>query len=224
MNKMKKQIDRKTKSEKEHKQLQISNIVSILLSVIAMIISVYEHFEIIRYERMDTYETPLAYNIEISDKKNDGKIEFMGNTINTGSIYINIRTGGILNYNIIYCVNEKIDTMFSDSFTEKPELKYDSSELDFVIGEYTLEKEVEDDTYYYSSIFIVLEDYQHNYYTNMILYRLNKDDIQQIDTMVISEIDIIKYYDKGYTENEFFNNDKLKDFIYLRDILKASIQ
>lgn len=76
-----------------------------------------------------------------------------------------------------------------------------------------------DEDKYYSSAFLLLEDYNHNFYSNMIIFEISKNDLSDIEEYVYDEVDLLYAYNKKDDYLDWFTNEQMKRYLKLKNRL-----
>lgn len=172
-----------------------------------------------RYSRLSTYGTKLAYKIEISDKENDGLIYFDGQEINTGNIEVIPKIGGIEKvYAIHYYQNNVKAIQQVELYREGLVEDLDAQNGCYHLSNYTIDMIGKKSEVSYGTLYLVVEDYQHNYFLNMIVYEINKKD-GKLKTRVYSDIDLLHLQNEDICVLPEFDIEQLKEFENLKDKL-----
>lgn len=190
---------------------KISAIIGIILSIISLVVSVILSIKSFKLEEkyniLSTYDCKLNYTIEISDKVEDGKIRFGNEQVNTGCINITPKVGGIEKVYLIQYYNDnvaRIDCM--ELYAKGMESSYNAETEQYRIEEYFLDHVLNGTDQYLGTLFLVIKDYQNSYYTNMIVYEFDKNDLNKIQTRIYSDIDLL------YLFNDEINLDVLEEY------------
>lgn len=199
------------------------NIVTIILSIAALGFSIYSYFENYylqeKYDILNTYGMTLNYQVEISDKTGEGNIKFDDTEINTGQIDLIPKIGGIEKaYDIQYYKNNVKAILPLDLYSKGVE-SYDAQELYYRIIEYNIDKIAETSYVYFGTLYLVIKDYKNNYFTNMIIYEIEKENIYNIKTRMYSDIDLLHAYNEDINVLPEFDANQMKEYQNLKNKL-----
>ncbi len=203
----------------------ISLIISIVSVLIAFGIGVQSWKLQKEYERLNSYSSSLDYTVEISRIKDEGKINFDGKEINTGRIDVTPKIGGISKvYGLHYYKNNIKAILPIELYRDGLEKTHNAHDLMYGLDYYTLDCLAEDDESLFSTLFLVVEDYQHNYYTNMIVYEIDKENLSKIEIRVYTEIDLLYCYNEDMQVLPEYDSSQLLEYKSLLEKLSAVLQ
>ena len=211
-----KNIRSKFKSIKS-KFKNITDIIAIFISIVALISSystTNKTNEITKeFNTIQTYSEPLSYVVEISSKYCDGCMIIGGKKIKAKSINVVPNYGGIDKIYGIYYHKDNVMAIISLDFIKKDiNEKYKAYNLAYTLPEYTLQILAESDTKLFSTLYLVVKDYQNNIYTNMIVFEIDKEDYSKVETRQYSEIDTLHLYNNDIENLPEFDFSALKDY------------
>ena len=176
--------------------------------------------------RYSTYNMDLCYKIEFSEDIKEENVSFYDEqekalvVSNIGYINVIPKVGGI--HKITIFINQrKEDFVFfstDDVISDVVDI-YEAQNASYAISNFILNIYAEDDDYYYSSIYLLIEDYNHNFYTNMITFKIDKDNFANIEPRVYDEIDLLYTYNKDEDYLDWFDNEQMKRYLILKNKL-----
>lgn len=203
---------------------QIKDFLSIILSVVAIVISIYTYIESrdlqVKYDRINTYNTDLSYQITISDEMGREGVAIVDGQIQVKKkvdVKISPKLGGIQKIYMIYYENGNIVALLPiEIFTKEVVATLDAQDGSYDLTEYNLDILGEDENSYYSSVFFLIEDYNHNFFTNMIIYKIDKEDISKIVARIYNEVDLLHAYNEGILNLPDFDRAQIKEYLSLK--------
>ena len=213
---------------KEYLKENLTDIIPIIISGIALIVSIVTNIQSSalkeKYDRLSTYNMDLNYQLEFSNIIDENNISFNNGIIDIEAedhIIISPKVGGIQKvYLIYYYEGEFFAVLPLDLFTNYLVDELDAHDGLYELGGYSLDVIDENKNKYYSRLFIVVEDYKHNFYSNMIIYEIDKANISKMNIRVYSEIDLLYTYNKGsILQIPDFDRKQLKEYLSFRDKL-----
>lgn len=197
------------------------NIISIAVSIIALGFSIYSHFENIKlqtkYDILSTYEMTLNYKVEISDKIGEGDLKFDDIEINKGQIDIIPKIGGIERVFAIHYYKNNVKAIIPLELYSVGLDNYDAHGTYYRLKEYTIDKIAQTSDVFYGTLYLVVKDYQNNYFTNMIVYEIEKEDMFNIKTRVYSDIDLLHMYNDKINVLPAFDTSQMKEYQSLKN-------
>lgn len=69
---------------------------------------------------------------------------------------------------------------------------------------------------YYGTLYLVVKDFENNYFTNMIIYEVDKDDMSIFKTRTYSEIDLLYNYNEDINVLPEFDANQMKEYQSLK--------
>lgn len=217
----------KNKLKKILQNINEHNTYVAIFSLIISIFSIIWNYSLQeKNTRFNTYNMDLCYSIEFAEDIKEENLFFYDETeeaiVISGIKYVNIipKCGGINSVSIIFN-HEKEDFVFSSFGNTLPNLVNVSEAQDAPCSfeDFLLYLYAEDDYKYYSSAFLVIEDYNHNYYSNMIVFEINKNDFTDIEERIYSEGDLLYTYNKYEGYLDFFDYEQMKIYLNLKNKL-----
>lgn len=198
-------------------------IITIMLSFFALGFSIFSHVENVnlqeKYNMLNTYGMTLNYQVKISDKVGEGSFIFDGEEIKKGRIEIVPKTGGIEKVYAIHYYEDNVKAILPiELYTNEIENKYDAQRLYYRLDEYTIGKISQISDRYYGTLYLVVKDYQNNYFTNMIVYEIEKENMMDVKIRIYSDIDLLNIYNKDNTLPEF-DATQMKEYQNLKSKL-----
>ncbi|WP_285823982.1 hypothetical protein [Schaedlerella arabinosiphila] len=170
------------------------NAVSILSPIVSIFTFCWTYSIEEKTFKSDTYSLDLSYQVNISDKIDKKNILVFQKYIRiSAKDYIKVfaKTGGISKFGIVvpqpYYENDFdikiINTvgLYEESFQEAQYVSCSIADLVLLIG-------YEDDDNYYSSLILIIEDYKHNFFSNLIVFEFDKKDLTNINTRIYDKI------------------------------------
>lgn len=196
------------------------DIITIIISIVALGFSIYSHFKNIslqeKYEMLSTFGMTLNYQVKISDKEGEGKVTFDDTEIHTGQIDIVPKTGGIEKVYAIHYFKDHVKAILPVELYAKETEKYNAQDLFWRLPEYTIDITAQTSDEYYGTMYLVVKDYQNNYYTNMIVYEISKKETPSIKTRTYSEIDLLHVYNENKDALPEFDASQMKEYQNLK--------
>ena len=64
-----------------------------------------------------------------------------------------------------------------------------------------------------------MKDYQNNYFTNMIVYEIQKENMSNVKTRIYSDIDLLYVYNKNISVLPEFDTNQMREYQYLKNKL-----
>lgn len=200
------------------------DIIVAIVSILALGFSIYSHSENInlqeKYDTLNTYGMSLNYQVKISDKIGEGKIRFGDTEINTGQLDIIPKIGGIEKVYAIQYYKDNVKSIVPVDLYEIGMENNNAQELYCQLTEYTIDQVAQTSDKYYGTLYLVVKDYQNNYFTNMIIYESEKEDLSEIKTRVYSDIDLLHVYNKNISVLPAFDADQMKEYQSLKNKLE----
>ena len=213
---------------KEYLKENLTDIITIIISGIALVVSIFTNIQNRalkeRYDRLSTYNMDLNYQLDFSNELDENIVSFNNGLIEIDAedhIVIDPKVGGIQKvYMIHYNEGEVIAVFQLDLFTNYLVNEIDAQNGYYEVGEYCLDIIDENENKYYSKLFIVVEDFKHNFYSNMIIYEIDKADISKMDIRVYNEVDLLYTYNQSpFTVLPEFDSKQLKEYLSFKDKL-----
>ena len=199
------------------------DIIAIIISIIALGFSVYSHFSNInlqeKYDVLNTYEMPLSYQVEISDKTGEGNIKFSDTEISKGKIDIIPKIGGIEKVYAIHYYENNVKAILPVELYSKEIENYDAQGLYCRLSEYSIDIIAQTSEEYLGTLYLVVKDYQNNYFTNMIVYEIDKENVSNVKTRIYSDIDLLHLYNENINVLPEFDASQMKEYQSLKDKL-----
>jgi hypothetical protein len=209
------------------KNIKWIEIINLILAVLAIIISIFIHIENMglqkQYYRINTYSMNLNYKIKLLNPTKEGDVflEDKKIKINTPShIGILPKVGGIQKLHIVHYHNDNLIEEFPiDMADEGAASIYDAQKGSYNFGEYTIDILDEDENNYYSTLYLIIEDYNHNIFTNMLVYEISKENMSNIEIRVYDKFNIVFAYntEDNYTNLSDFDISQIKEYQTLQD-------
>lgn len=191
---------------------KIVSIISIIISIISLFVSTAFSINTKRmdekYNKLNTYNSTLNYTIEISNEINEGQIKFGDIQVNTGCIDIIPKIGGIERVYLVQHYDDNLQIMNCMELYDKGmESNYNAENGQYHIDEYFLDHVLNEEDSYFGTLFLLIKDYQNNYYTNMIIYEFDKENVDNIKTRVYDEVDLLYLFNDNINSNILPNYD-----------------
>lgn len=203
------------------KQVKWEVIITIAISICALIFSIYSHFENIRlqekYNALSTYGMSLNYQINFSDK--EGDILLDDTHIEGGQIEIAPITGGIEKVYAIHYYKNNVKAILSIDPYLKEITKRDASDFSWALSEYSIDIIAQSATSCYGTLYLIIKDYQNNYYTNMLVYEFNKNNFSDYKIRKYSDIDLLHIYNNDIQVLPDFDASQMKEYQSLKEKL-----
>lgn len=195
-------------------------IVPIIISIISLAISIYLNYKNNKLEKkyamIGTYGMTLNYEVKISQKIGNGIIKFDGKEIKKGEIDIIPKIGGIEKVYAIHYYKDNVKAILPvELYTKKIE-EYDAQQLFYKLPEYTIDNIAHTTKSFFGTLYLVIKDYQNNYFTNMIVYEISRNDINDVRTRIYSDIDLLHTYNKSINVIPVFDEDQMKEYQSLK--------
>ena len=200
--------------------------ISILLSFIAIIVSIATFGKSASLQekstRYNTYNMDLNYHLKFFDELAEDEI-FVDNDndlitiVNDRFLEIVPLVGGVQKLYVVFGSQEDVtDMTLYDMYNDDILDYYEAQNGSYTLQGLILDIMDEDDEYYYSSVFLVLEDYKHNIFSNMITFKIHKDDLN-VQIRIFEEIDLLYAYnreiDAGFS---MFDVMQIKEYLNLK--------
>lgn len=199
------------------------DIIAIIVSIIALGFSVYSHFKNIslqeKYDILSTYGMTLNYQVEIADKTGEGNFKFDDTEISKGKIDIIPKTGGIEKVYAIHYYENNVKSILPVELYSKGVESHDAQGLGYQLTEYTIDKIAQTSDVYFGTLYLVVKDYQNNYFTNMIVYEIEREDMSNIKTRIYSDIDLLHVYNENINVLPEFDANQMKEYQNLKNKL-----
>lgn len=199
------------------------DIITIIVSVVALGFSIYSHFKNInlqeKYDILNTYGMMLNYQVKISDKTGEGKFKFDDIEINKGQIDVIPKTGGIEKVYAIHYYKNNVKAIMPVELYSKGVERHNAQGLGYQLTGYTIDKIAQTSDVYFGTLYLVVKDYQNNYFTNMIVYEIEKGDMSNIKTRIYSDIDLLYIYNKDINVLPEFDTSQMKEYQNLKNKL-----
>lgn len=218
-------------------------IITSLISAFVIYNSWREHITISmiqeKYNRMNTYDMNLSYDIWVDENSdnNDNSSDNIGlyekiedtsevsfnekiSLPNQYGIIINPKLGGVKKIYNIYYQNGNIYNKTSFYGYEKDKITLnDASEGSIRLDILNLFITGEDEISYYSTMFLIIEDFKHNFYTNMIIFEINKNDPHKVNKRIYKEIDLLRAYNKSKSYLPDFDSERIHEYLDFKNQL-----
>lgn len=196
------------------------DIIAIVVSIVALVFSIYSHFKNInlqeKYDILSTYGMTLNYQVQISG---EGNFKFDDTEINKGQIDIIPKIGGIEKVYAIHYYKNNVKAILPVEPYSKGMESHDAQELFYRLTEYTIDKIAQTSDEYFGTLYLVVKDYQNNYFTNMIVYEIEKEDMSNIKTRIYSDIDLLHVYNENINVLPEFDASQIKEYQNLKNKL-----
>ncbi len=130
------------------------------------------------------------------------------------------KVGGIQKLHIVHYHNDNLIEEFPiDMADEGAASIYDAQKGSYNFGEYTIDILDEDENNYYSTLYLIIEDYNHNIFTNMLVYEISKENMSNIEIRVYDKFNIVFAYntEDNYTNLSDFDISQIKEYQTLQD-------
>lgn len=203
-------------------------IVPIIISIISLGISIYLNYKNNKLEKkyamIDTYGMTLSYEVKISQKIGNGTIKFDGKEIKKGEIDIIPKIGGIEKVYAIHYYKDNVKAILPvELYTKKIE-EYDAQQLFYKLPEYTIDNVAHTTKSFFGTLYLVIKDYQNNYFTNMIVYEVSRNDINDVHTRIYSDIDLLHAYNKNINVIPAFDENQMREYQSLKRKLEQILK
>lgn len=220
---------KKNNSKKDEAKNKWDLLIPIIISIISLIFSVKSNFDNRKLEEkyniLSTYGMTLSYQIDIGNETANSSFKFGDITLNNGQIDIIPKMGGIEKVYAVHYYQDNVKAILPvDLYCQEAMEKHDAQAMAFRLDEYTIDNIASDNNSFYGTLFLVIKDYQNNYYTNMIIYEINKQDTSQFQTRVYDEIDLLHLYNEDINVLPEFDLNQMEDFKCLRDKVKQILK
>lgn len=172
------------------------------------------------YKILNTYSMPLNYEVKISKKEGNGKIKFNDREINKGAISITPKIGGIERVYAIHYYKNNVKAIAPVELYSREIENYNAQTLQYKLTEYNIDNIAYTSKYFYGTLYLVIKDYQNNYFINMLVYEIPKDDMTKINTRIYSEIDLLHTYNKQINVLPEFDANQMKEYYILKNKIK----
>lgn len=184
----------------------------------------YSHFKNFnlqeKYDILNTYGMTLNYQVEISDKIGKGNFIFDDIEISKGQIDIIPKIGGIERvYAIHYYKNNVKEILPVELYSEELVENHNAQGAYYRLDGYTIDKIAQTSEVYFGTLYLVVKDYQNNYFTNMIVYEIEKEDMSNIKTRIYSDIDLLHMYNENINVLPGFDASQMKEYQDLKNKL-----
>ena len=94
--------------------------------------------------------------------------------------------------------------------------KYDAQGMFYRLSDYTIDNVALTTNVYYGTLYLVVKDFENNYFTNMIIYEVDKDDMSIFKTRTYSEIDLLYNYNEDINVLPEFDANQMKEYQSLK--------
>lgn len=199
------------------------DIIAIVVSIIALGFSMYSHCRNInlqeKYDILSTYGMTLNYQVEISDKTGEGNLKFDNTEIRKGKIDIIPKIGGIEKVYAIHYYENNVKAILPVELYSKEMENHDAQGLYYQLSEYSIDIIAQTSKEYFGTLYLVVKDYQNNYFTNMIVYEIEKENMSNIKTRIYSDIDLLHIYNENINVLPEFDASQMKEYRSLKDKL-----
>ena len=183
----------------------------------------YSHFKNIKlqekYDILCTYGMKLNYQVKISNKTGEGKFKFDDYEISKGQIDIIPKTGGIEKVYAVHYYKNNIKAILPIELYTNGIDSYNAQRLYYQLTGYTIDKIAQTPHEYYGTLCLVVKDYQNNYFTNMIVYEIQKENMSDVKTRIYSDIDLLYVYNKNISVLPEFDTNQMREYQYLKNKL-----
>ena len=132
-----------------------------------------------KYNKLSTYMKSLNYEIKIDS--GEGRIQFGDEEIKGGQIDVIPKIGGIEAVYAVHYYKNNVKAILPVELDADAE-KYDAQGMFYRLSDYTIDNVALTTNVYYGTLYLVVKDFENNYFTNMIIYEVDKDDISIFET------------------------------------------
>lgn len=209
-------------------------VVDFVVAVVALIFSYNTYNENTSLQekigRLNTYNMDLNYTIEYPNLGDEGYIWIdENNFLNiSDKFYINPvpQLGGIKEFHVLQYEDGNIESLVSvNSITEEDINTADAPTYFYSLGGMLNDKIYinENINLFYLKLFFVIEDYNCNFYTNLVILEFERD-TKKIDIRIYDEMDLL-YLDNTYIKNlPNFDDKMMYEYLEFRNNLKQLLK
>lgn len=166
-----------------------------------------------KYNKLSTYMKSLNYEIKIDS--GEGRIQFGDEEIKGGQIDVIPKIGGIEAVYAVHYYKNNVKAILPVELDADAE-KYDAQGLFYRLSDYTIDNVALTTNVYYGTLYLVVKDFENNYFTNMIIYEVDKDDMSIFKTRTYSEIDLLYNYNEDINVLPEFDANQMKEYQSLK--------
>lgn len=195
------------------------------IAVLSFIFSVIAHGETIdleeKYNTLNTYMMSLNYQVHVSQE--EGNFKFADIEINGGQIDIVPKTGGIEKVYAIHYYEGNVKgilpvDLYADNIKDK-----DADTYFYRLTDYTIDQIAYTEDRWYGTLYLVVKDYQNNYYTNMLVFDVDRDDASDYEVRVYEEMDLLYTYNNDSNPLPEFDAQQMTEYQRLRDYIREIV-
>ncbi|RGN88409.1 hypothetical protein [Dorea formicigenerans] len=166
-----------------------------------------------KYNKLSTYMKSLNYEIKIDS--GEGRIQFGDEEIKGGQIDVIPKIGGIEAVYAVHYYKNNVKAILPVELDVDAE-KYDAQGMFYRLSDYTIDNVALTTNVYYGTLYLVVKDFENNYFTNMIIYEVDKDDMSIFKTRTYSEIDLLYNYNEDINVLPEFDANQMKEYQSLK--------
>lgn len=166
-----------------------------------------------KYNKLSTYMKSLNYEIKIDS--GEGRIQFGDEEIKGGQIDVIPKIGGIEAVYAVHYYKNNVKAILPVELDADAE-KYDAQGMFYRLSDYTIDNVALTTNVYYGTLYLVVKDFENNYFTNMIIYEVDKDDMSIFKTRTYSEIDLLYNYNEDINVLPEFDENQMKEYPSLK--------
>ena len=166
-----------------------------------------------KYNKLSTYMKSLNYEIKIDS--GEGRIQFGDEEIKGGQIDVIPKIGGIEAVYAVHYYKNNVKAILPVELDADAE-KYDAQGMFYRLSDYTIDNVALTTNVYYGTLYLVVKDFENNYFTNMIIYEVDKDDMSIFKTRTYSEIDLLYNYNEDINVLPEFDANQMKEYQSLK--------
>lgn len=166
-----------------------------------------------KYNKLSTYMKSLNYEIKIDS--GEGRIQFGDEEIKGGQIDVIPKIGGIEAVYAVHYYKNNVKEILPVELDADAE-KYDAQGMFYRLSDYTIDNVALTTNVYYGTLYLVVKDFENNYFTNMIIYEVDKDDMSIFKTRTYSEIDLLYNYNEDINVLPEFDANQMKEYQSLK--------
>lgn len=166
-----------------------------------------------KYNKLSTYMKSLNYEIKIDS--GEGRIQFGDEEIKGGQIDVIPKIGGIEAVYAVHYYKNNVKAILPVELDADAE-KYDAQGMFYRLSDYTIDNVALTTNVYYGTLYLVVKDFENNYFTNMIIYEVDKDDMSIFKTRTYSEIDLLYNYNEDINVLPEFDENQMKEYQSLK--------
>ena len=166
-----------------------------------------------KYNKLSTYMKSLNYEIKIDS--GEGRIQFGDEEIKGGQIDVIPKIGGIEAVYAVHYYKNNVKAILPVELDADAE-KYAAQGMFYRLSDYTIDNVALTTNVYYGTLYLVVKDFENNYFTNMIIYEVDKDDMSIFKTRTYSEIDLLYNYNEDINVLPEFDANQMKEYQSLK--------